>query len=398
VIPKRVCNGSGSCVPSGLQSCNGYRCSAGVCGTTCADDSACVVGGFCSSSACVASSNLAGNGDLETGTTSGWMVANGGGTLGLSAVAASGAAHAGGYSVVVTNRSQLYQGPGYVLPTGPGRYAISAWGLQQTSTSEVSGLLQVRVTCKTNTNPGYYLTVQDSGFGVPMPQGAWTLFTGTVDTAAAGPDCNPNGATPGLVRSATVYLNHTDATPVPYPDLYLDDLVVQVTDGHNLVGNPNFEADLVDGWSLSAGSSVLAVSALQAHGGTKSLRQSNRSVPAAGPRWALPIGAGRYAVSFWVLHAGTQLHDLVLQPTYTCLTPNTPVTPPPIAMAAMVPGNTWTQLTGTVTFPPANATAGCKLAVAAVYVRQENGTCGAGSGQIECPDFFIDDVSITLAP
>ena len=46
-------------------------------------------------------------------------------------------------------------------------------------------------------------------------------------------------------------------------------------------------------------------------------------------------------------------------------------------------------------FPPANATAGCKLAVAAVNVQQaETGACST----IECPDLYIDDVSITIAP
>ena len=41
-------------------------------------------------------------------------------------------------------------------------------------------------------------------------------------------------------------------------DLYIDDLVVQVTDGHNLVGNPNFEASAtaIDGWGVSSGSAV----------------------------------------------------------------------------------------------------------------------------------------------
>jgi hypothetical protein len=53
---------------------------------------------------------------------------------------------------------------------------------------------------------------------------------------------------------------------------------------------------------------------------------------------------------------------------------------------------------GALTLPPANATPGCELAQATVFVTQEAGTCGAGAGQVECPDLFVDDVSITLAP
>jgi hypothetical protein len=231
-----------------------------------------------------------------------------------------------------------------------------------------------------------------------MSQNVWTQFSGTVDTTTAGADCLPNGSPAGLVRSATLYLNHTMDTTAPYPDLYLDDVVVQVPDGHNLVGNPNFEAGPVDGWSLSGGSSVLSVSTTVGHGGTSSLHQASRSIPSAGPRYALPTGAARYNISFWVQHTGTQMHDLMLQPTYTCISPAGAVTPPPITTVANVAGNTWTQLMGTAVFPPADAAVGCKLSLAAVFVRHEGTACGAGAGQVECPDLYIDDVSITLTP
>ena len=78
---------------------------------------------------------------------------------------------------------------------------------------------------------------------------------------------------------------------------------MQVTDGHNLVGNPNFEAGA--GRRLEPERRVIdvTVGTTAAHGGTKSLHQTGRSIPAAGPRWALPTGTARYAISFWVRHA-----------------------------------------------------------------------------------------------
>ena len=88
-------------------------------------------------------------------------------------------------------------------------------------------------------------------------------------------------------------------------------------------------------------------------------------------------------------------HDLVLQPTYTCLG-GTAQYPPPIATATQVGGNGWNTLSGTVTFPPANAAAGCKLTAAGIYMQQEGSTVLCATG--ECPDLFVDDVSITLAP
>ena len=101
-------------------------------------------------------------------------------------------------------------------------------------------------------------------------------------------------------------------------------------------------------------------------------------------------------MTFYALHTGTRPHNLVLQPTYNCGAGQQ--FPAPIATATGVSGNGWNQLSATVTFPPAGATAGCKLTSAAVYMQQEAGTCGTGAGQIECPDIYVDDVSITLAP
>jgi hypothetical protein len=397
IVSMKVCNGAGTCVAGATQSCNGFLCSAGsppTCGTSCTADSACAASGFCSAGVCVAIPNLAGNGDVETGTTTGWLAANGGGVLGLSAVASSGFAHGGGYSAVVSSRNFAYQGPGYNIPTGPGKYIISGWGMQRDLPS-ISGLLQVRLACQTNVNPGYYVTVD--AFGVTMTQNVWTQFSATIDTTTAGADCLPTSATPGQTRLATLYLNHTTDTVAPFPDLYLDDIVVQVTDGHNLVGNPNFESGGTDGWSLSAGSSSMSVSSTVGHGtSTHSLSDASRSIPAAGPRYALPIGAARYQFSFWVKHNGQQTHDLMLQPTYSCITPAGVVSTAVIGAVLSVSPDTWTELKGSATFPPPDAPAGCKLNSAAIYVRTDGTACGTGTGQVECPDLYVDDVSITL--
>jgi hypothetical protein len=176
------------------------------------------------------------------------------------------------------------------------------------------------------------------------------------------------------------------------PDLYADDLVVQVTDGHNLIGNPNFEANGTDGWS-AFGNAVVGLSQTVHNTGTSSLVATSRTASTAGPRYVLPIGAARYNVSFHVLHNGTSAHDLALAATYTCLG-GTQTSPPPAATVAATPHNTWTTLSGTVTLPPANAPAGCRLVQADVHVQQEPGTCAA----VECPDIYVDDASITLAP
>ena len=405
VIPNHICNGGGKCVANSATSCHGFLCAAGACLTTCTDDTACVAGGFCSGTTCIGIPNLAGNGDVESGTNTGWSAANGSGSPGVSSPASSGYAHGGQYAVVQTGRSANYVGPGYYMPGGLGKYTISAWGLQvqdpATSTipSPVNGVLQIRLQCASGGN-GNYITVQDSGFGMSLPEGTWTLFSSTVDTstnAQTAADCFATGATPGLVRSAMVYLNQNgqDASaPVVYPDLYMDDLVIQVTDGHNLIGNPNFEAGFVDGWNVNgSGTSSIGVSTTVAHGGTHSLWQKTRSLPTTGIKYALPIGAARYLVSFQVLQSGTMSHVLSLQSAYSCIGSSTVYQPTNSMVTVTATANSWTPLSGTFVFPPLDAPAGCQLSSAAVYVVQgESGICSA----IECPDLYLDDASITL--
>jgi hypothetical protein len=191
------------------------------------------------------------------------------------------------------------------------------------------------------------------------------------------------------------YLNQTAAeSPTAEPNLFIDDLVVTVTDGHNLVGNPNFESGTTAGWGSTGG--TLGITTAQAHGGTNSLLDTNRTQTFQGPKWSLPIGAAQYNVSFWVLHNGSLPHSLMLEPSYTCQG-GAQQFPNSVGTVGNVAGGTWTELTATVTFPPANAQAGCQLSAAALYVQQEGGTCGTGVGQTECPDIYVDDVVIKLA-
>ena len=68
---------------------------------------------------------------------------------------------------------------------------------------------------------------------------------------------------------------------------------------------------------------------------------------------------------------------------------------PATTTAPSVAANVWTAIGGTIALPPPDAPVGCQLTDAAISVRQaEGGSCGGG---IECPDLYVDDVSITLA-
>jgi hypothetical protein len=381
-----TCNGTGTCVAGTTTSCGAYQCDgAGVaCQTTCTTDASCT--GFCSAAACVAPPvNIAGNGDVEYGTTNGWST--NGGTLTLQ----TGIAHTGTYSASATARTANFNGPAYPIPTGAGSYTISAWAMQnENATQNVA--LQVNLSCGEPPASGMFPTV--GMFNTVLQSGVWKEISGTVDLGNAAA-CQPGAATPGVVRSATLYLNQTGTgSTVAFPNLFLDDVVVRPAAGLNLVGNPNLEAGTTAGWASTGGN--LAISTAVFKTGLRSLQSTGRTATFQGPRWNLPLGAAKYNVTFNGLHSGSFPHDLILQPVYTCLASGaTQFFPAPIATASQVGGNGWNTLSGTVTFPPANAAAGCKLTAAGVYMQQEGSTnCTTG----ECPDLFVDDVSITLAP
>jgi hypothetical protein len=394
-----TCDGAGTCNTGANTSCGAYQCDAAglACRTSCGADANCN-GAFCAASTCYASPvNVVGNGDVEYGNATGWT-SNGGSLTIQDGATTPGLSHAGTYSIAGTGRTANYNGPAVRIPTGAGIYSISAWAMQNENdgTPTQTAALQVNLECGGSTGAiAHYPTIGD--YFTPLPKGVWTRIQGTVNLAA-DPDCNPAGTpTAGVVRQAVLYLNQSNTTtPAAFPNLFLDDVVVTpVAAGQNLVGNPNFEAGVTSGWSQTGGTPGISNTVYRS--GTNSMSVTGRTQTYAGPSWTLPIAPAKYNVTFYGLHNGALPHNLVIQPTYTCAG-GTAQYPAPIATVTGAAANSWNTLSGTVTFPPANAAATCKLSSAAIYMQQEGGTCGTGAGQIECPDLFIDDVSISLAP
>jgi hypothetical protein len=108
----------------------------------------------------------------------------------------------------------------------------------------------------------------------------------------------------------------------------------------------------------------------------------------------MPLGAAQYDVVFNAMHDGSLPHDLIVTQQYTCKGASAQYVS--IATASNASGNQFYKLSTTVTYPPANAPAGCLLTTAGIYVQQEQGTCENAGGTTECPNIYIDDVSITL--
>jgi len=228
-----------------------------------------------------------------------------------------------------------------------------------------------------------------------------SMMVDTSKIMGLGTDClGPSG----VVRSAALYLNQPDPstgtppTPTVLPDLYMDDVVIQVPDGHNLISNSGFESGYIDGWAASATPSLLQPTATQKNGGNYSVWLSKRAATTTGITYALPTGAARYHVSFAALHTGTMPHPLVIQPAYTC-SGGTQKLGPQITLPGtggnpgLVDPNTWVTLSGTITLPPANEAAGCIMSQASLTLQQgDTGACST----VECPDLFLDDASVTI--
>ena len=153
--------------------------------------------------------NLITNSGFETNTT-GWSVFGGSATIATS----SEQAHSGSQSLVITGRTQTYQGPQYsVLGVAmPGTsYTLSLWGRLPSSNSTGSLTVTLHYTCSGGSSAGEnYLTWVATS---PASASSWTQFSG----AQTFPACAGGGS----MSVASLYVESPSAT-LSY---YVDDVV-----------------------------------------------------------------------------------------------------------------------------------------------------------------------------
>ena len=241
-----TCNGTGTCNAGTTTSCGAYQCDAA--GAACADD---VYGRRQLQCRVLQRHRVRRFGDGQPRgqrrrrkrdvRTAPWTT--NGGTLTIQ----TGIAHGGTYSASATGRTANYNGPAYPMPTGAGSYTISAWAMQnENATQNVA--LQVNLSCGEPAAGGMFPTIGQ--YGIACRRRVRGRRSAAPWTWGPTPACQPDAATPGVVRSAMLYLNQTAAgTTAPFPNLFLDDVVIRpAAAGQNLVGNPNFEAGTTVGW------------------------------------------------------------------------------------------------------------------------------------------------------
>ena len=153
--------------------------------------------------------NLITNSGFETNTT-GWSIFGGGsGTIATT----TAQAHSGTQSLVITGRTQTYQGPQYSvlsLVTPGTSYSLSLWGRLPTSNATGSLTVTLHYTCSGGSSAGenYFPWVAT----LAASASSWTQFSG-VQTF---PTC-----TGGTMSAAAFYVESPTAT-LSY---YVDDVV-----------------------------------------------------------------------------------------------------------------------------------------------------------------------------
>ncbi|HXS31420.1 MAG TPA: carbohydrate binding domain-containing protein, partial [Steroidobacteraceae bacterium] len=153
--------------------------------------------------------NLITNSDFETNTT-GWSVFGGSATI----ASTTAQAHSGTHSLVISGRTQPYQGPQYSvlsLVTPGTSYSLSLWGRLPSSNATGSLTVTLHYTCSGGSSAGenYFPWVATSAASAS----SWTQFSGvqTFPACAGG----------GTMSVASFYVESPNAT-LSY---YVDDVV-----------------------------------------------------------------------------------------------------------------------------------------------------------------------------
>jgi hypothetical protein len=284
--------------------------------------------------------NLAGNGGFELGAA-GWV------GFGPGVAQTTAFIHSGAAAGVVSGRTANWQGPSYRLPSGEASYQVGLYALQNGG-SAVTLALSAKLTCNGSDS---FPTIASAS----SPSGAWTNLQGTLTIPAGCTD-------------AQVYVQQFDGTT--FPDVYVDDLVVNALSVTNFAGNPGFESG-TGGWYTFGG--PLAQTSDFVHSGSFAGVNTGRSASYMGPAFSYPTGAGTYSASIWALQNTVANHPFVLSAKLTC---NGSDSYPTIA-SANGPLGTWVELGGNFSVP-----AGCTAVE--LFLQQ--------SGSASFPDVYVDDL------
>lgn len=240
--------------------------------------------------------NVIANYNFEDGTTGGWWPF-GSPTL-TNAMAPVPNPNGGVRSLMVTNRTASYMGPGLNLLGVSGllplaTYQVSARILLVDALSDVTATLSTKLVNCANAS-GAYSSLATSA---ALSNTAWTEVQGTFSYSNF----------PGSPTELVLYIQSNSATA----SFYVDDVVISEvsppppdpSQQDNTGISTDFEDGQLGGWGSRSGSSTVSVVSDQAHGGTQSLLTTGRIANWDGPRIAVTnkmYNGSQYAISVWV--------------------------------------------------------------------------------------------------
>lgn len=305
--------------------------------------------------------NVVTNGSFES-DVSGWFPF-GNPTLSLSSVA-----HSGSGSMLISNRTATFMGPGYNLQppvtVDGATYLMSGWVRVSGAASAPVSLTVVSVCDGTQSFTSVASgTANDQGF-IKL-SGSYVV-----------PQCNN-------LSQLILYIEG----PASGIDEIVDDVSVQQRlsipvlpplpppQRTNLAGNGDWELG-ANGW-VAFGGSVAQTTAF-VHAGSFAGVDTNRTANFMGPSYLLPSGPATYDVSLFALQNSGTAITLALSAKLTC---NGADSFPFLGSASNASG-TWSKLSGSLTIP-----AGCTSAQ--IYVQQLDGSTN--------PDLYVDDLVVNAS-
>jgi len=305
--------------------------------------------------------NVVTNGTFESGV-SGWF------PFGSPTLSPSTVAHTGTGSMLVSNRTATFMGPGYnLLPpvtVDGATYLINSWVRVSGAASAPVNLTVLSVCDGTQTfKPVASATATDQGF--VQLSGSYLV-----------PPCNN-------LSQLTMYIEG----PASGIDEIVDDVTVQQRlsipvlppppppQRTNLAGNGDWELG-ANGWAPFGGN--VSQTTTFVHGGAAAGVNTNRTANFMGPSYRLPSGPASYDVSIFALQNSGAAITLALSAKLTC---NGNDSFPFLGSASNASG-TWSKLSGSFTIPT-----GCTSAQ--IYVQQLDGATN--------PDIYVDDLIVNAS-
>ena len=303
--------------------------------------------------------------DFEDGTAQGWFPRGGG----VALTNATDQFNTGTHSLLTTNRTASFMGPGVNML---GQLTKGATYQVTVSARLVTGQPTSTLIATFQRTPTGGSAAFDQVVSASVTDQAWVTMTGIYSFSTD--------------NSTLIFYVQTASGNASY---YIDAVsIAQVAPppgppGNTAGASSTFESQTTEGWKSRTGGETVAVTNADAHGGSFSLLTSNRTATFQGPAFDVTnvmFNGSQYVVSLWAKLAPGQ-PDTQLRVSLDRKLGTATETFHQVVGNTTVTANAWVRLQATYSQALANSSL-------VLYVESASGT----------PSFYIDDFNITFIP